>query len=189
MTRAKYITGLLAVSALGLAGCSSELKTAQATVDAAEAALNQLQDKAELYAPDQLTQANALVTSLQERFEGRDRGAVAEVPRLNDLVEEIRETTSAREAEDQAEYAALLPEVDEAVVAIQENVDQLSASGKLPKGLNAANFDFLKEDVAQMQAELAAARSANEAGKALEALTAARTAQMRAQTLGRQLGL
>lgn len=175
------------------AGCAGKQKPAAEVISSAEAALAVVKEDAAKYVPESLAGVESKLTALKDgyankQYEGVIAGGADLKGSITQLEGEVAQKREQAVADAQA-WTGLATDVPQMMAAIQSRVDTLGKSKKLPKGMEAATFDSVKEGLAQMQADWAKATAAHDAGNAIAAAESARAAQSRGREALVMLGM
>ena len=164
-------------------GCASKEEPAKQALASAEAALNEVKPDAAKFAPDQLQTAEADLALLKRDFSNEKyKTVLLHAPDVNKEVGALKEVVVAKQTQVAAatrEWEELSEQVPKLVDAIQDRVDNLSASKR----------ETVKSDLAEMKSLWAEANAAFSAGNATEAADKGREVQMKAKAVSEQLGM
>ena len=134
----------LCVAAMLMTGCAREEEPATQALVASEAALTRVRPDAAKYAPEALTKADAELAKLKNSMSKEKYKAVlAGTSEFNKSLNVINETVVARKTQIAAatnEWTDLSADVPKLVSDIQNRVDTLSHSRKLPDDVNKESF-------------------------------------------------
>jgi hypothetical protein len=156
MNRSSWLTG--AVAAVFLFACSSQKEPAQQAVANLDTTLSAIHDAAEKYAPDTLHSVEAQIATLKENLAKGDYQAVlsgapavsAAIASLKQDAETKQSAADAAAAQVKQQWHNLSAEVPKMVTDLKAQVDTISSSHKLPKGVTKASFETIKTDVASL---------------------------------------
>jgi hypothetical protein len=179
-----HTAAALAILLLVASACANYKEPAQAAINEADTALQNIAADAQKYAPDQYRAVADQLESAKSTFaKGDYKAALAAARDLPGKVTELASTTTA--AKDQAvaalkdEWNSLSGDIPQMVEAIQSRVDMLSKSRKLPKNIDQASFDAAKSGLDSMKRDWTAATQASAAGNVEEAVARVRSAQQK----------
>jgi hypothetical protein len=156
MNRSSWLTG--AVAAVFLFACSSQKEPAQQAVANLDTSLGAIHDAAEKYAPDTLHSVEAQIATLKENLAKGDYQAVlsgaptvtAAIASLKQDAETKQSAADAAAAQVKQQWRNLSAEVPKMVADLKAQVDTISSSHRLPKGVTKASFETIKTDVASL---------------------------------------
>jgi len=144
----------LAASAavLLVVACASQKAPAQQAVANIDSALSAVRETATKYAPDTLQTVDAQVAALKDKLaKGQYQEVIATAPAVNAAVANLKQDAEAKQAaadtalaQTKQQWRNLSADVPKMIAAIHTQVDTLSKSKKLPKGLTKANFESAK---------------------------------------------
>ena len=181
----------LAASAV-LAACSSQKEPAEAAVAQGEAALNDIREAAQQYAPEQLQAPEATIARFKDALAKEDYNTVLQgIPQFNAEMKALRETVTVQQTALAAatnEWQTLTTEVPKTVADIETRVKSLNAA-RLPKDVTRENFEAAKANLEPMKARWAEATAAYEAGDALSAADKGRQVKQQAEEMKSQLAM
>lgn len=179
-----HTAAALAILLLFASACANYREPAQAAINEAGTALQNIAADAQKYAPDQYRAVADQLESAKSTFaKGDYKAALAAARDLPGKVTELASTTTA--AKDQAvaalkdEWNSLSGDIPQMVEAIQSRVDMLSKSRKLPKNIDQASFDAAKSGLESMKQDWTAATQASGAGNVEEAVARVKSAQQK----------
>lgn len=193
MRTTKLVAGILAASMLFLSACAGVKEPATQAVAAAESALAALKDDAAKFLPDELKSAEGSIAGLKDNLaKGDYKAVVAGAPAVMTALATLKSNVAAKLEDAKAaagEYAAYATDLPKMVEAIQSRVTTLSASKKLPKGMDAAALDAAKGGLESMKSAWADASAAFTGGNAIDALSKAKAVKAQGEALLKQLGM
>ena len=181
-----YQVLLAAVATTLLAtGCSQQKQNATKVLENVEMKLAEVKNDAERYAPDGLKSVEAQLERLNKSLEAKDyNDVIAGAPQLTKAVDSLKEAVesgkahaSAALAAAKSEWDSLSVEVPKMVEDIQARVDELSAKGRLPFGLNKDEFAEAKSDFEAMKSQWTEASNEYKSGKQIDAVEKAKSAK------------
>jgi hypothetical protein len=123
----------MAIAAMALAGCTSQMVPAQRSISEIDATLTAAASEAAKYIPEQLTDARRKLDDLKASFAKKDYAAVLEgAPAVKSAAQGLGSAAAAKKAEIMKalneQWAGLAAVVPEYMWAIQGHIDQLSKS-------------------------------------------------------------
>lgn len=184
---------VLLASLLVLGACAGQKDPATRAIAAAESALAAVKDDAAKYLPDELKGAEGTIASLKESLAKGDYKAVlAGAPQLMTSLDTLKSHVGAKLEEAKVaagEWAGYAADVPKMVEALQSRVTALSASKKLPKGLDAAALDSARTGLESMKSTWTEAASAFTNGNAIDAVAKAKGAKAKGEELLKLLGM
>ena len=188
----KVYQALLPIAAaMMIAGCGSRT-TAQSVVGQAEGQVANVQQEAEVTAPEELKTVQGTLAHMKAGFEDRDyKLVVNDVPQFNAQMKTLKEAMANKQgeaAQAMQEWSTLNAEVPKAVEEIQARVDSLKPNA-LPKDVTKEELATAKTDLETMKATWAEATAAASAGNTVEAANKGRTVQAKANELKSTLGM
>lgn len=187
------VAGLLLASALALGACAGQKDPANKAVAAAESALEPLKAEAAKYLPEELKSAEGALASLKESLgKGDYKAVVAGAAPLMGTIDTLKTQLGAKLEEAKgaaAEWTTYASDLPKMVEAIQSRVSTLSASRKLPKGMDAAGLDAARSGLEAMKTMWTDATAAFSGGNAIDAVAKARTAKAKGEELLKLLGM
>lgn len=199
----------MALAIVLIVGCSSQREPASQAIADIEAAIATAGPDAARYVPDRLNAVRKQLASLQASFDRKDfkgviaaappllaeaqalAGAVASAKAAHEAAQAAAAARAATEAADpmlaalKAQWTDLSGRVPAAVAGVDNRLDILSKSRKLPMNLDASALDSARSTIAEAKAQWRQATAAqqagdlpgavNAAGRALDDANAART--------------
>jgi len=182
-----------AAATLLIAGCAKKEEPATQAVASAEAAVAAVRDDAAKYAPEALQSVDAKLAEMKDELaKEKYKAVLLDAPKLNAEVNLLTESLIAKKTQIQAstnEWTDLKAEVPLLVSAIQNRLDSLSVSGKLPESVPKAAFEAAQAGLAGMKSMWAEATAAFSAGNATEAADKGRLVKAKAAELQQQLAM
>jgi hypothetical protein len=183
--------------ALLLSACSSQKEPAEQAVAHIDAALSAVHDSAEKYSPDSLHALEAQAATLKGTLAKGDYPAVlAAAPAVSAGIASLKQSVAPQQAAADAELAktkqqwrTLNAEVPKLVTGIQTQVDTLSQTRQLPRGMNKAKFESAKADAASLVSQWTDAVTTVTNGDYAGAVTKAQAVKDKATSLMQQLGI
>ena len=161
------------VSLLGLVGCGG--KTAATTaVTAAQTAFDAVKDQASKVLPEETQKlSDAIAAAKTDIDQGKYKEAMDAAKALPDQVKSLADEAAKKKDELTANWTALSAELPKAVEMLQQKVDQLVKTRKLPAGLDAEKFAGIKQGLATAKQSWTDAQAAFQAGNLADAMTKA----------------
>ncbi len=188
---------LLAVAATALlvTGCAKQRAPATKALDQIEKSLAEVKEDAAKYAPDGLKGVEAQFVRLKTSLDNKDyENVLAGSPQLEKAVDSLKNAVSSGKAQARAAFAAaksewdgLAAEVPKMVTSIQERVNTLSKSKRLPWGINKDEFEGAKSAFESMKTTWADASEEARNGDPVDAASKGKTAKGMGQQLFDQL--
>jgi hypothetical protein len=196
MIRKSLLLAALASVAL-VVGCSSMKEPATKALADAEATLATVRDDAAKYVPNDLQGVDASIADLKTKLQAGDyKGIMAAVPELTTKLTALKDAAAAKKAEMEAavekakgEWTALAADLPGMVGALESRVSALSASKKLPKGMDAAKLDSAKAGLAAAKSAWEAASAAFTSGNVTDAVAKAQEAKAKGGEAMAALGM
>lgn len=203
----------MALAALLVAGCSSQKEPASKAIADIEAAIATAGPEADQYVPDRLNAVRKQVAGLQASFDRKDykgviaaappllaeaqalAGAVASAKAAHEAAQAAAAARAAAEAADpmlaalKAQWTDLSGRVPAAVAGVDNRLDILSKSRKLPANLDASALETARLAISEAKAEWRTAAAAQQAGDLHRAVDAARVALDDANAARAMLGM
>jgi len=192
MRISKVFLGVAATSLL-VVGCANQAEPAMHAVTTVEANVAELRVDAAKYAPDELKAADSKLAALKaDLAQEHYRPVLAGASELNKDVTVLKETIVAKKTQIAAatnEWTDLSEEVPQMVAAIENRVDSLSQSRKLPEEVKKETLEAAKSELATMKSTWAEATAAFSAGNANEAADKARMVKAKGEEVQQQLAM
>jgi hypothetical protein len=170
MIRSIPLTRLAAVALVSMvmAACAGQKEPAQKAVADLSAALAKVGEMSEKYMPEEFAAVQAQVDGLKASLDAGDYGSVVQgAPAASTAIRQLQADAIIAKAayakqmnEEWVEAAKTMPDV---IASIDKQISRLSASGRLPKGLDREAF---KQTVATFDEAKKAWTAAAEAGNA-----------------------
>lgn len=183
----------LTVIALLATGCASQEEPARAALIATEASLDEVREDAAKFTPDELKAAEAKLAALKDAAEKEHYTSVLTgTSELNKELAFLKETVVSKKTQNAAaanEWTDLSTEVPQLVSALQNRVDTLSGSRKLPAEVTKDTFEAAKTALDSLKAMWADANAAFNAGNATEAADKGRLVKAKGEELRQQLAM
>jgi Skp family chaperone for outer membrane proteins len=191
------MTNILAVLlAVGLTACANQKEPAEKAVAQVEASLAQFRADAEQYATDELKGVDESITRLKQELANKNyKSVVMQTPTVASTVAALKDTVARKKAEAeemlaaaQAEWTELNASVPDMVSKLQAKMDSLAKSRRMPKGLDKAGFEAVKQDFENLKSSWAEAGAEFSSGMAADAVRRARAAKAKAEELMQKIG-
>jgi hypothetical protein len=183
----------LAATSILITGCASQEEPAAQAVTAAELSLAEIRVDAAKFAPEELKAAETKLAKLKSELAKDDyKDALVGSSELTREVAVLKEVVVSKQTQAAAathEWESLSEEVPKMVQAIENRVDSLSGSPKLPSDVNKEAFEAAKVALEMMKTGWAEASAAFDAGNATEAADKGRLVQAKAEEVAGQLGI
>ena len=181
--RTLKILAALTASTLIFVGCASKEEPAKQLVAGAEANLAPVREDAAIYAPEQLTDAEAKLAAAKDNITWEKyQDVLDQAPALNASVVAVREAVVSKQTQLAAathEWEKLNAEVPKMVEAIEQQISNL------PK----AKREAAKASLEEIKATWAEATAAFSAGDPTQAADKGRMVQAKAKEVSQQLGM
>ncbi len=176
-----------------LAACGNQEGPASNAVTTVEASVAEVRDDAAKYTPEELKAVDTKLAEMKDDVEKKQyKEVLTESTELTKEVAFLKETIVSKKTQDAAathEWQDLSEEVPQLITAIQNRVDSLSGSNKLPAEVNQDAFEAAKSAFESMRASWAEANAAFNAGKATEAADKGRMVKAKGEELQQQLAM
>lgn len=177
------IFAAVTASTLFFAGCASKEEPAKQIVAGAEATLAPMRDDAGIYAPEQLSDAEAKLAAAKDNITWEKyQNVLDQAPALNASVLAVKEAVVSKQTQLAAathEWEQLNTEVPKMVQAIEQQISNL------PK----AKREAAKASLEELKATWAEATAAFSAGDPTQAADKGRMVQAKAKEVSQQLGM
>jgi ActR/RegA family two-component response regulator len=183
-------------AAVLVTACSNQKEPAEKAVQQAEAALAQFKSDAEQYAAADLKVVEDSIDRLKAQLANKDyKIVVLQTPNVASSIAELKSTVAKNKAEAgavlaaaQQEWTELSTSVPALVTRLQERVDSLSRSRRIPKGLDKASFETAKQDFEALKTSWAEAGAEFSSGMVADAVRRARAAKAQGEVLLQKFG-
>jgi hypothetical protein len=193
----KYNWLAAAAVAMLVLACSNEKAPAQQAVANIDTSLGAIHDSAAKYSPDTLQSVEAQVGALKQSLARGDyKSVLANAPAVKASVASLKEEVDTKQTAADADVAKtkqqwrnLSAEVPKLIAGLQAQVDTLSKSKKLPKGLTKASFESAKAGVASLDPMWADATTTLGAGDYAGAAAKGQATKDKATELMQTLGM
>jgi hypothetical protein len=185
------LRGALAVLACCLVvACGQQKKMAEAAIKSAEDAVNAASPDVAKYASDSWKGVtDALAAAKDALAKGDYKGALAGSSQIADKVQAATTAATAKKDELTKAWSDLSAGLPKMVDAIKGRVDILSASKKLPKGMDKATLESAQAGLAAATQSWNEASEAFKAGNLQDALAKASTVKEKAVQIMQSLGM
>ena len=175
----RIITGLavllVAGSMLGSIGCSGKA-AATAAVSAAQTAFDAVKDQASKVMPEETQKlSDAIGTAKTDIDQGKVNEALEAAKAMPAQIKQLADDAAKKKEELTASWTAMSAELPKAVDAVQQKVDALSKTKKLPAGLGATTFSGIKDSLANTKQMWTDAQAAFTSGNLADAMAKAGT--------------
>ena len=182
---------ILVLLACGLVvACGKEKRMADTAIKAAEAAVASGGEEVAKYASDQWKQITDSLASAKESFaKGDYKGALASVQDIGSKVQEAQGAASTKKTELENAWNDMSAGVPKMMDAIKSRVDTLSASKKLPAGMDKAKVDGIRSGLSSATQTWNEASEAHKAGNLIDAVAKGNSVKEAAAKLMQDLGM
>ena len=186
-----------AVAAMLMLACSNQKEPAEQAIAKIDNQLDAIHDTAAKYSPDMLQSVQSQVASIKQSFSKGDYAAViAAAPAANTAITNLKQDAStkaadadAAEAKVKQEWRNLTYEVPKLVADLHTQVDTLSNSRSLPKGVTKTSFNSAKDGVAALDGMWTDANNAVSSGDYAGAVAKGQAVKDKATELAHTLGV
>jgi hypothetical protein len=173
-----------------LAACGKEKGLAEAAIKTAEDAVNAAGADVGQYAADQWKSVTDQLAAAKDAFAKRDyKAALAGANEVSQKVQDAVVAASAKKDELTKAWNEMSAGLPKMVDAIKSRVDILSASKKLPKGLDKAKLEEAKAALASATQSWKEASEAFKAGSLQDAVAKANSVKEKATEVMKSLGM
>ena len=195
MNRLNWLTA--GVVALLMLACSSQKDPADQAIAKIDTQMDAIHDTAAKYSPDTLQAVQNQVATLKQSYGKGDYGAVVTAaPAVSKAIDDLRQDAQtkaseadAAEAKVKQQWRNLTYEVPNLVAALHTQVDSLSKSKTLPKGVTKSAFASAKDGVASLDQMWTDANNTVSTGDYAGAVTKGQAVKDKATELARVLGV
>jgi HEPN domain-containing protein len=164
-----------------LIACTSYKGPAEQAIKAAEEAINATKAEAVKYVPDQVKSLESALAAVKDKFtKGDYEAAIKEAQSLVDKAKGVAEAAKAKKEELTKNWTDLSQGLPKMVEAIQNRVDVLSKSKKLPANLTAEKFAEAKSGLTAAKEEWAKALESFKSGNLTDAISVANSVKEKA---------
>jgi hypothetical protein len=194
----KLAIGLLSLVVASVIGaCSSQKDPADQAIKGAETALAAVRDEAQKYVPDQLKAVDSQIAAAKDSFaKGDYASALASAPKITAAIGDLKSAAAAKKAEAEAalakakdDWAAASAELPKMVEAIQNRVNTLSKSHRLPAGVTKDGLASAKSGLDGLKSTLSDATSAATSGDFTAAMAKAGDLKAKAADIMKSIGM
>jgi hypothetical protein len=178
-----------------IGGCANQKEPAEQAVAQIEATMAEVQADAEKFAADELKGVRESVANLKKELANQNyKAVVMQTPTVSANLAALKETVAAKKAEAeemlaaaQQEWTELSASVPALVTRLQERMDSLTRSRRVPQGMDRASFDAAKQEFESLKTSWAEAGAEFSSGMAADAVRRARGAKASAERLLQKL--
>ncbi|HEY3783752.1 MAG TPA: hypothetical protein VGL55_00550 [Steroidobacteraceae bacterium] len=160
----KLVTGAWLVASVAtvlMFACSSQKAPAEQAVADIDTALSAVHDTAAKYSPEMLQNVEGQVATLKGNLaKGDYKDVLAAAPAVNTAITSLKQDAETKQAAADAalaqtkqQWRTLSTDVPKMVDAIKAQIDTLSKSRKLPKGITKASLESAKTDAAALDSQ------------------------------------
>jgi uncharacterized protein YoxC len=184
------ITALLLLGcALGAVSCSGK-SAATAAVATAQTAFDAVKDQAMKVMPEETQKLSDAITTAKTNIDqGKIQEAMEAAKALPEQVKQLADDAAKKKDELTASWNAASAELPKAVEAVEQKVDVLSKTHKLPHGMDAAAFAGIKESLGTMKQTWADAQAQFQSGNLADAMSKVGTLKQSLSSAMTTLGL
>jgi hypothetical protein len=189
----------LAVSAAAMLmlACSNQKAPAEQALAKIDGALDAVHDTATKYSPEGLQAVETQVTAIKQTFaKGDYNGVLAAAPGVNAAITSLKQDVYAKSSAADAALAKVKQQwrdlnfqVPKLVADLHTQVDSLSSSHSLPKGVTKSSFTSAKDGVASLDAMWSDANNTVSSGDYAAAVTKGQAVRDKATELAHTLGM
>jgi hypothetical protein len=185
------------VAAMLMLACSSQKDPAQQAIAKIDNQMESIHDTASKYSPDLLQSVQGQVSALKQSYAKGDYGAVlTAAPAVNTAIANLKQDAGAKAADADAalakvkqQWRQLTYDVPKLVAGLHTQVDTLSGSKSLPKGVSKSAFASAKDGVASLDAMWTDANNTVSSGDYAGAVTKGQAVKDKATELMHVLGM
>lgn len=182
--------GLVLLSCCLVVACGQDKKLAEAALKTADDAVNAVSPDVSKYAPDSWKAVTELLAGAKDAFARGDyKAALASANQIPDKIKEATAAAMAKKDELTKAWNDMSAGLPQMVDAIKSRVDVLSASKKLPAGMDKAKLDDAKAGLAAATQSWGEASEAFKAGNLTDALAKANAVKDKAVAIMQSLGM
>jgi uncharacterized protein YoxC len=190
MSKRLILTIIAIACCFALISCSMSKAPAEAAIKATEEALAGVKSDAAVYVPDQLKGVEEALATAKASFEKGDYGqALSGTKDLAGKAKELAAAVAAKKDELTQSWQDMSGGLPGMVTAIQNRVNILSKSRKLPAGLDTEKFASAKASLATVTQTWTEASNAFSSGNVMDAVTKATTVKEKAVEIMSALGM
>jgi hypothetical protein len=195
MKRSNWLAA--SAAAMLMLACSSQKAPAEEALAKIDTSLEAIHDTAAKYTPDTLKNVQEQVATLKQSFaKGDYSGVLTAAPAVTTAVANLRQEALTKSSEADAalakvkqQWRTLTYEVPKLVAGLHTQVDTLSSSRSLPKGVSKASFTSAKDGVASLDAMWSDANNTVSSGDYEGAVTKGQAVKDKATELMHALGM
>jgi hypothetical protein len=195
MNRSVWLLGSLLATLV--VACSSMKGPAEQVISRMDTSLGAIHDSAAKYSPDTLQTVEAQVASVKQIYaKGDYSGVLAAAPAVNTAIANLKRDTDSKQADADAalakvkqQWRTLSGEVPKLVEGLHTQVDTLSKSKSLPRGVTKAGFASAKDGVTSLDQMWTDANNQVSTGDYAGAVTKGQAVKDKATELMQSLGM
>jgi hypothetical protein len=195
MNRFVWLLGSLLATLV--VACSSVKGPAEEVITRMDTKLGAIHDSAAKYSPDALQTVEAQVASVKQSYaKGDYTGVLAAAPAVNTAIANLKRDTDSKQSDADAalakvkqQWRTLSGEVPKLVEGLHTQVDTLSKSKSLPRGVTKAGFASAKDGVASLDEMWTDANNQVSSGDYAGAVTKGQAVKDKATELMQSLGM
>jgi len=184
-------------AAMLMLACSSQKDPAEQAIAKVDTSLDAIHDAAAKYAPDTLKSVESQVAALKQSFaKGDYSGVLAAAPAVTTAIKALREDAQTKSSAADAamakvkqQWRTLTYEVPKLVADLHTQVDSLSSTKSLPRGVTKASFASVKDGVASLDTMWTDANTTVSSGDYEAAVTKGQAVKDKAAELMHTLGM
>ncbi len=189
--RKHWLRGTLVLLACVVAvACGKEKRMAEAAIKSAEVTVASAGEDVAKYAPDLWNQITGSLAAAKDSFARGDyKGALASLQDISPKVQEAQGLASTKKTDLENAWNDMSAGLPKMVDAIKSRVDILSASRKLPAGMDKAKLEGISSGLASATQTWNEASEAAKAGNLTDAVAKANSVKDAATKLMQDLGM
>ncbi len=173
-----------------LIACSTMKAPAEAAIKAADEAIAGVKPEASVYVPDQLKAVEDALATAKENFQkGEYQQALTGAKDLAAKAKELASAVAAKKDELTKEWQEMSGGLPGMLGAIQNRVNLIAKSRRLPRGLDKSKFESVKGSLATVTQTMSEATEAFKGGNLMEAVNKAKTVKDQAAEIMNTLGM
>jgi hypothetical protein len=181
---------VLVVASMGLAAAGCNKGPAEASLKAAEQALETARPELERYTPGELASLSATVQEARARFEqGSYTEALKSAQALPAKIQAALAAANEKKAELTAAWTEMAGSLPRMVEALTAKVNDLAGMRSLPRGMDKARVETAKSELGAITQAWTAATDAFQGGDIPRAVSTARDIKAKAESLAGAIGL
>lgn len=196
MIRSMPLTKLATVVLVSLvmAACAGQKEPAQKAIADLGAALGKVGEMSEKYMPEEFAAVQAQVDGLKAKLDAGDYDAVVQgAPAASKAIRQLQADAiiakSAFAKEMNAEWVETAKTMPDVIASVDKQISRLSASGRLPKGLDREAFKQTVATFDEAKKSWAAAAEAGNAGNYEDAVMQTREVKKTVDAVMQSLGM